>query len=508
MQFSITCNQAEREQCCCVVVAVFANSRKLSNAANHINDISNGHIEQVLQSGAVDGQFGQTLLLYDTPNVASKLVLLINCEPDQCETASELSEHQFQELVRTMINALKDRKIESISCYLEELPVQSRDISWKLQHIVAITNKIVYRFDTFKSEQRITTPPTALQQINLAINATSGSDLEAASRAIKHAMATATGVTLAKDLANTPPNVCTPSYLADAARKIAKAASNVSVDILELKDLQNLGMNAMLSVTRGSAEPPKFIVLEYKGAKHNDAAPVVLVGKGITFDTGGISLKPANGMIGMKYDMCGAASVLGALQAAIELELPMNIVVIIAASENMPSGTATTPDSVVTSMNGITIEILNTDAEGRLVLCDALEYSKRFNPETIIDVATLTGACVVALGNHYSGMFSNDDALAQELLDAGNVSGDRCWRLPLGSAYHKQIKSKIADIANIGGAEAGSITAACFLENFVKDHVWAHLDVAGTAYRNGTEKFARGRPVPLLVQYLINKCDA
>jgi leucyl aminopeptidase len=308
---------------------------------------------------------------------------------------------------------------------------------------------------------------------------------------------------LTRDLGNLPGNVCTPTYLGETAKKLAKDF-DMKVEVLGLKQLEALKMGSLLSVTRGTAQPPQFIVLQYQGAGAK-AAPVVLVGKGVTFDSGGISLKPGEAMDEMKYDMCGAASVLGTLRAVAELGLKLNVVGIIPAVENMPSGTATKPGDIVTSMSGQTIEILNTDAEGRLILCDALTYAERFKPAAVIDIATLTGACIIALGHHNSGLFSKNDELAGELLDASREASDPAWRLPLDDEYQEQLKSNFADIANIGGRPAGSVTAACFLSRFTEAYPWAHLDIAGTAWKSGAAKGATGRPVPLLTQFLIDR---
>ncbi|MGH8711263.1 MAG: leucyl aminopeptidase, partial [Burkholderiales bacterium] len=321
--------------------------------------------------------------------------------------------------------------------------------------------------------------------------------------ALKQALAIAEGVKLTKDLGNLPPNICTPSYLAEQALQIAKK-HNLKAEVLEQKDMEKLGMGSLLSVARGSNQPPKLIVLHYSGAAKKQK-PVVLVGKGITFDTGGISIKPAAEMDEMKFDMCGAASVLGSIKAVAEMRLPLNVVGIIPTTENMPSGNASRPGDIVTSMSGQTIEILNTDAEGRLILCDALTYAERFHPAVVIDIATLTGACVIALGHVASGLYSNDDALARELLNAGEYAHDRAWQMPLWDDYQEQLKSNFADMANIGGRPAGSITAACFLARFTKKYSWAHLDIAGTAWKSGKEKGGTGRPVPLLTQFLIHK---
>jgi leucyl aminopeptidase len=312
---------------------------------------------------------------------------------------------------------------------------------------------------------------------------------------------------LAKDLSNLPGNICTPSYLADEAKKLAREYKKFTANVLDEKAMENLGMGSLLSVSRGSRQPAKLITMHYKGGKANEK-PVVLVGKGLTFDAGGISIKPSARMDEMKYDMCGSASVFGALKACAELQLPINVVGVIPSSENLPDGDANKPGDIVTSMAGLTIEILNTDAEGRLILCDALTYSERFNPAVVIDIATLTGACITALGHYTSGLMANNEKLADALLEAGQEINDRAWQLPLFDEYHKQLQSNFADLANIGGPPAGTITAACFLSRFTEKYHWAHLDIAGTAWMSGKDKGATGRPVPLLVNYLLKRAKA
>jgi leucyl aminopeptidase len=340
-----------------------------------------------------------------------------------------------------------------------------------------------------------------LKRLNL--NIAKKGELAAGEQAIKQGLAIGEGMNLARDLGNLPSNVCTPSYLAGQAMELAKS-HGLKCEVLDQRDMEKLGMGALLSVARGSREPAKLIVLKFEGAEKKQR-PIVLVGKGITFDTGGISLKPAAEMDEMKFDMCGAASVLGSLKAAALLKLPLNVIGIIPTTENMPGGNATKPGDIITSFSGQTIEILNTDAEGRLILCDALTYAERFEPAVVVDVATLTGACVIALGHVASGLFSNDDQLAKELLRAGETAQDRAWQMPLWDDYQEQLGSNFADFANIGGRPAGSVTAACFLSRFTKKYSWAHLDIAGTAWKTGKEKGATGRPVPLLTQFLIDR---
>jgi leucyl aminopeptidase len=330
--------------------------------------------------------------------------------------------------------------------------------------------------------------------------------LAAGETAVHQGLAISAGMTLARDLGNLPGNICTPAYLADQAREL-EHQYGVKTTVLEREDMEKLGMGALLSVARGSRQPPKLITIEYQGGADGEA-PVALVGKGLTFDAGGISIKPAAAMDEMKYDMCGGATVLGVIKAACELKLPINIVGVIPSSENLPDGDANKPGDIVTSMSGQTIEVLNTDAEGRLILCDALTYTERFNPAAVVDIATLTGACVIALGNHASGLLANNDGLARELLNAGRYAWDRAWQLPLWSEYDKQLESNFADMANIGGREGGTITAACFLARYTKKFKWAHLDIAGTAWLTGKAKGGTGRPVPLLTTWLIQRAEA
>ncbi|MFT7561398.1 MAG: leucyl aminopeptidase [Flavobacteriales bacterium] len=323
-----------------------------------------------------------------------------------------------------------------------------------------------------------------------------------ANSGLKRGTAIASGINFARELGNLPGNFCTPTILANKAQALAKEHPKLSTKILGEKALEKLKMGSLLSVGHGSVEESKLIVMEYKGS--NAKQPQVLVGKGVTFDTGGISLKPGGGMDEMKYDMCGAASVFGTIKALAEQNAKVHVVGIIAAAENMPAGNATKPGDVVTSMSGQTIEILNTDAEGRLVLCDALTYAERFKPKAVIDIATLTGACIVALGHHTSAVLSNNEPLTQAILNAGISAEDKAWQLPISEEYEASLRSNFADMANIGGRDAGTITAACFLSKFTKKYPWAHLDIAGTAWKSGAAKGATGRPVELLTEYLVN----
>ena len=372
-----------------------------------------------------------------------------------------------------------------------------RDCAWKARQVALVAAECAYRFDYMKSKK---SDPRPLANIELL---TAARDATAAARGLREGQAIGTGVNLTKDLGNLPGNVCTPTYLAEQARKIAREWK-LDVEVLERKDMEKLGMGSLLSVAQGSRQPPKLIVMKYAGGQKK-ARPVVLVGKGITFDSGGISLKPGAEMDEMKFDMCGAASVLGAIVTCAAMRLKLNVVGIIPTTENMPGGAATKPGDIVTSMSGQTVEILNTDAEGRLILCDALTYAERFEPEAVIDIATLTGACVIALGHVASGLYSNKEGLARELLAAGDEAYDRAWHMPLWDDYQEQLKSNFADMANIGGRPAGSVTAACFLSRFAKKFDWAHLDIAGTAWKSGKDKGATGRPVALLTSFLMKR---
>ena len=344
-------------------------------------------------------------------------------------------------------------------------------------------------------------PPATLKTVALHADARSRANV---ARAVRHGQAARAGLDWARDLGNQPPNICNPNFLLKEARKLSRKPK-VSVSALDEKKMTELGMGAFMAVTQGSKEPGKMIIIRYNGAKKASDQPVVLIGKGITFDTGGISIKPSANMHEMKWDMCGAATVMGATRAAIEARLPINLITIVAAAENMPSGKATRPGDIVTTSSGKTVEILNTDAEGRLVLCDAITYSARYKPKAVIDVATLTGACIVALGNHATAVYANDDALGDALIEAGEYSGDRGWRMPLWDEYQPSLKSQFADMANIGTGGAGSVTAACFLSRFAEEMSWAHLDIAGTAFPRGPQNGATGRPVGMLFRYLIDQ---
>lgn len=498
MKLSLKTTQPEKQQKTCIIIGIYENS-ELTPSAKIIDKASRGQLSKLLKLGAFKGKTGQTLPLYHLGGTNFEHILLVGCGKTK-----SLSATGFRKIVLSAMKALTTSHAKEATCYLTELEVKGQELPWKVKQIGEAAFEGLYRFDLFKSDKE---PQANIKEMVIDIH--HAKELKSCEKALKQGQAIAGGVILTKNLANTPSNICTPTFLAEQAKDLAKSYSSLSLKILNEKEMDKLGMGALLAVSQGSAEDAKLIVLEYKGASKKQA-PVALVGKGITFDTGGNSLKPADSMVGMKYDMCGAATVLGTIKAAAELKLPINVVGVIAAVENMPGGTAYKPEDILTSMSGQTIEVISTDAEGRLILADALTYCERYEPATVIDIATLTGAVVIALGSHATGLLTNSDKLAKDLLRAGEESNDRAWQLPLWDEYQDQIKSPFADMANTGGRSAGTITAACFLSRFAKkfDH-WAHLDVAGTAAMMfGTnDRHATGRPVPMLVQYLIDKAQ-
>lgn len=496
MEFGIKVTSPDKQRGSCIVVGVFE-PKKMTAAAKELDNLSGGYIKDIVSQGDLEGRANTTLLLHKVPNVQSKRVLLIGLGKEE-----EFKDSVFVSTVQTVFRTLHSTGIADCALFLADLPLENRDIAWKVTQIAKLAVESNYRFDQLKSKPEDN--KKSLRKITIGIS--NSQDLMTGETALSQGAAIAHGMSLTKDLGNLAPNICTPSYLAEEAKELAKTYK-LKATILDKKEMEKQKMGALLAVARGSHQPPKLIALEYQGAGKKDK-PVVLVGKGVTFDTGGISLKPAAEMDEMKFDMSGAASVLGTIKAIAEMNLPVNVVGIIPATENMPGGSATKPGDVVTSMSGQTIEVLNTDAEGRLILCDALTYAERYDPEIVIDIATLTGACVIALGNIATGLMSNDDALAQEVIKAGEQAADRVWQLPLWDDYQELLKSNFADMANIGGRAGGTITAACFLSRFTKKFRWAHLDIAGTAWKSGKEKGSTGRPVPLLTQFLINRAAA
>ena len=494
MEFLVKQTRPETLKTATLVLAV-GEDQQLGEQARAVDAASEGALGALLKRGDLAGKPGQTLLLQGLPNIKAERILLVGRGKED-----SLSARQFRKVLGATFGVLKELAGSDAALAFDDVQVKDRDAYGRARLIAECLADGNYVFDRFKSEKA---KPRKLKKVTLLTAAT-----DDAERATRQARAIAAGMALARDLGNLPPNLCHPSFLAEQAEALAVEHKNLKVEILTEKKLRELGMGAFLAVAQGSEQPPRLIVLHYQGAKKKSEQPYVLVGKGITFDTGGISLKPGLGMDEMKYDMCGAASVLGTFRTVLELGLPINLVGLLACAENMPSGRATRPGDIVTTMSGQTVEILNTDAEGRLVLCDTLTYAERFKPKAVVDIATLTGACIVALGSQTSGLLGNDDALVQQLLGAGVAADDRAWQLPLFDDYQEQLDSPFADIANIGGPKAGTITAACFLSRFTKSYPWAHLDVAGTAWiSGGKEKGATGRPVPLLTQYLLDRSE-
>jgi leucyl aminopeptidase len=487
VEFSIKPLSPETAKTGCVVVGVHQGG-ELTPAARRLDESSKGALKRALSD--ISGRTGSTLLLRALPGVAAERVLLVGLGD------KPLTEAAYRDAVRAAANALKELGAKDAALFLVDTKVGSRHLTWNVRHAVLGVRDALYRFEQLKSAKK--NPPPTLAHVVLPLS--SKAELRSA---LDEASATADGSALARTLGNLPPNICTPSYLAAEAGKLAREFK-LELDVLERKDMEKLGMGALLSVARGSHQAPKLIVLKYAG-KAKGQRPLALVGKGITFDTGGISLKPAGEMDEMKFDMSGAASVLGTIRALAGMKAPVNVIGVVPACENMPGGAATKPGDIVTTLSGQTVEILNTDAEGRLILCDALSYTERFKPDAVVDIATLTGACVVALGNVASGLFSNDDKLADEVRAAADDAWDRVWHLPLWEDYQEQLRSNFADFANIGGRPAGAVTAACFLARFTKKMRWAHLDIAGTAWKSGRDKGSTGRPVPLLVRFALRR---
>lgn len=493
MEFGVKSGSPEKQRSACIVVGVFE-PRRLSGIAEQLDRVSDGYLSSLLRRGDLEGKIGQMLLLHQVPGILSERVLLVGCGKER-----ELDERQFKQIIQKTISTLNETGSMEAVCFLTELHVKSRDVYWKVRQAVETAQNSLYTFEQFKTNRAELRRPLR----KLVFNVPTRRELTMGETAIAHGLAIADGVKMCRDVANMPPNICNPAYLASQARRLADTLPNLTTKVIGEQQMSDLGMNAYLAVARGSANEAMMSVIEYKG--HPSAKPIVLIGKGLTFDSGGISLKPADSMDEMKFDMCGAASVLGTLTAIAQLQLPINVIGILAGAENMPDGKAYRPGDILTSMSGQTIEVLNTDAEGRLVLCDVLTYAERFDPELVIDIATLTGACVIALGHQVSGLLANHNPLANDLLNAAEQSGDKAWRLPLWDDYQEQIDSTIADMANTGGRPAGAITAGAFLSRFAKKYNWAHLDIAGTAWKSGKEKGATGRPVPLLTQFLLTR---
>jgi leucyl aminopeptidase len=497
MEFRAIIDAKAREPAGCAVLGVYENG-DLGVAARQVDKQLAGLLTALHASGDFAAKLGDVLMLPLTAGAASSRLLLIGLG-----SRAACGRKQYRKAVQASAQALAKTGASDAIVYLAMESVPDLDVQYRARIIAEVFASHAYKIPDLKTAPKL--PARRLSKVSVAVS--DARAFKTAAEGVRIGAAIGSGAALAKDLGNLPPNVCTPTYIANRAQALAKEFSSIKTKVLDESGIKALKMGAFLAVTQGSAVPPRLIVCEYRGGKKN-SPPICLVGKGITFDSGGISLKDPPAMDEMKFDMSGGSAVLGTVRAIAELKLPINVVAIVAAAENMPSGTAVKPADIVATMSGQTVEILNTDAEGRLVLCDAITYSRRFKPAAVIDVATLTGACIVALGNHTSGLMSNTPALAEELEAAGIRADDRAWRLPIGEEYVDQLKSNFADIANVGGREGGACTAASFLSKFAKDLQWAHLDVAGTAWLSGAQKGSTGRPVPLLVDFLIHRAKA
>ena len=497
MEFNAIIDAKARHEAACAVVGVFEDG-DLGKAARHLDSQMDGLLARLLKAGDFSAKLGDNLLLPHPQGTAASRVLLTGLG-----NRAGFGRKQYRKALQSAVQSLIKTAASDAVVYLALEDAADLDVQCRARAVAEVFSSQLYKIPDLKTGPKPKTPRLATVYVAVA----DARAQKAAALGLKIGAAVSSGSALSRDLGNLPPNICTPTYLGTRAQALAKEIPSIKTRVLDLSAIKALKMGAFLAVTQGSDQPPRLIVCEYYGAKKS-SAPICLVGKGITFDSGGISLKDPPAMDEMKFDMCGAATVLGVIRAIAELKLRINLVAIVATCENMPSGGAVKPADIVTSMSGQTVEILNTDAEGRLILCDAITYSRRFKPAAVIDVATLTGACIVALGNHFSGLMSNNEDLAKELLDAGVRADDRAWRLPIGEEYVEQLKSNFADIANVGGREGGASTAASFLWKFAKDLNWAHLDIAGTAWLGGAQKGSTGRPVPLLVDFLLNRVMA
>ncbi|MCF7221283.1 leucyl aminopeptidase [Marilutibacter chinensis] len=496
LEFDLNRDDAAAAAADCIVVGMFADN-SLSPSAATIDAASGGRIKALAERGDVSGKTGKTALLHDLDGVTAPRVLVVGLGE-----AGKFAVPQYLKAVADAVRALKTGPVAHALLTLSELPVAGRDTAWAIRQAVIAADHAAYRYTATLGEKNKARDHKGLVRLSIGGDDRKDDD----GRALALGKGTAAGVEFARELGNLPPNICNPGYLAEQANKFADRFDNTECDVLERAEMEELGMGSLLAVGRGSANPPRLIVLKYSNG--GDSKPYVLVGKGITFDTGGINLKVQGGIEEMKFDMCGAATVMGTFVSAVGMALPVNLIVVVPAVENMPDADAYRPSDVLTSMSGKTIEVGNTDAEGRLILCDALTYAQRFEPAALVDVATLTGACMVALGKYASGLMSKHDDLADELLGAGEQVFDRAWRLPLWDEYQSMLDSTYADVYNIGGRWAGAITAGCFLSRFTEGQRWAHLDIAGSASDEGRKGMATGRPVGLLSQWLLDRCAA
>ena len=496
LEFALNSADPAQADVDCVIVGAYVGEasahERLTPAARAIDAASGGRLQALLERGDIDGKTGASVLLHDLPGLRTPRVMVIGLGE-----AAKFGVAQYLKAAGDAARALRNGAVKSALLTLSELQVNGRDAAWKIRQAAIAADHAAYRYTATLGSKNKKRAESGLQRLEITGNDASG---------LAQGTAIAAGVAFARELGNLPPNICNPAYLAEQAQVFAERFEHARCEVLDDAAMAELGMGALLAVARGSANRPRIVVLKWNNG--GDAKPFVLVGKGITFDTGGINLKTQGGIEEMKYDMCGAANVMGAFVAAVGMKLPINLVAIAVAVENMPDGDAFRPSDIITSMAGKTIEVGNTDAEGRLILCDALTYAQRFQPQALLDVATLTGACVIALGKFATAVMSKHDDLAQELLAAGETTFDRAWRLPLWDEYQTQLDSAFADVYNIGGRWAGAITAGCFLSRFTEGQRWAHLDIAGVANGDGKMGMATGRPVGLLSQWLLDRASA
>lgn len=489
MKFSLDVRPVNEISTPCLVIAI-AEDAPLGAAASVLDRASEGALQSRVDDGDIATGIGKCTLLHGLAGVSADRVLVVGLGKQ-----AKLDLPRFDRACLAAGRALRDHPLTSCHVCLHEHEIDGVDADTRLRQAALAVHRGNYLYTVTKPRD---------DKLPAPLSSASFQGDDSARPALAQAESFAVGFQTAKLLGDLPPNICNPAYLAQEATRIADAYEKIELDLLEEDAMAELGMDALLGVSRGSANEARLIVLKYSGGAEGDQ-PVVLVGKGITFDSGGLSLKSGENMMQMKYDMCGAAGVIGAFEAAVHMQLALNVVCIVAAVENMPDGDAYRPGDVLTSMSGKSIEVLNTDAEGRLVLCDAITYAERFDPQCVIDVATLTGACVIALGHHASGLMSNDEDLANSLLAAGNSVVDRAWRLPLWEEYQSQLDTPFADMKNVGGMPAGVLTAGCFLSRFAEDLNWAHIDIAGSAWKWGGKDGATGRPVGLLTQFMIDR---
>ena len=494
MEISLQTSNLHELKTPCLMIPVYK-GKSLGSLADSLDKKTRGLVSRIVTQEGIRKKVGASTVINNCPGVKAERVLLVNCGDEK-----GITDTTYRKILLSAAKEIKKISMTAVTSTLDTLAIINKNYSWKIQQHARTLDAELYAFNELKTKADRTKRVSRLSFVLFDKSATAK-----IRKSIGHAKALIDGIALAKNLANRPGNICTPTHLAETAIKLAEDHPVLECKILEESDMEKLGMGSLLSVSQGSRQPAKLIQLTYRKNQKNNEKPIILVGKGVTFDSGGISLKPGAAMDEMKYDMGGAASVLGAMSTIAKIQPDIGVIGLIPATENLPDGNASKPGDIVKSMSGQTIEILNTDAEGRLILCDALTYAQQFNPDVIIDIATLTGACVVALGSHATGLLSNDDQLSLNLAEAGEVAHDRVWRLPLWSEYQKQIESPFADLANVGGRSAGTITAACFLSRFVKNYRWAHLDVAGTAWNSGANKGATGRPVALLTQYICSR---